>query len=106
MRFLLSSNSGKVALSCPYFMKLALQFPNKLISFLHVSQGAYDTVKFTKNFRSPYRLAAPKTSDLLMHKIPFTLTINLAHQAAWSVVEDPNHANGVCNTQREKSVSG
>ena len=54
MRFLLSSSSGKVALSCPYFMKLALQFPNKLISFLHVSQGAYDTVKLESSLLTQF----------------------------------------------------
>ena len=49
MRFLLSSSFSKVTLSCPYFMKLALQFPNKLISFLHVSQAllTQECVPFT-----------------------------------------------------------
>lgn len=68
MTFLLSSNSGKVALSCLSFMKLDLQFPYELVSFLHVSQGAYDTVKLdisllTQSIKLSRDIIKPKDSS-------------------------------------------
>lgn len=47
--FLLLSNSGKVAFSCLSFMKLHLQFPNEIVSFLHASQRSLSiTIRLLK----------------------------------------------------------
>ena len=73
MRFLLSSSSGKVALSCPYFMKLALKFPNKLISFLHVSQGAYDTVKLDNSFLTQFITKISR--DIIKRMLPIKIKV-------------------------------
>ena len=54
-------------------MKLALQFPNKLISFLHVSQGAYDTVKLDSSLLTQF--ITKLSRDIIKRLLPIKIKV-------------------------------